>query len=66
MGRSHRAKVPLAQRGLAEAFAKRAREIATTEGLDGQDEKQYLKLANSKQSNMRAILQEIEAGTMLA
>jgi DNA polymerase III gamma/tau subunit len=58
--------VPLAQRGLAEAFAKRAREIATAEGLDGQDEKQYLKLANSKQSNMRAILQEIEAGTMLA
>jgi len=58
--------VPLAQRGLAEAFAKIAREIADTEGLDGQDEKQYLKLANSKQSNMRAILQEIEAGTMLA
>ena len=58
--------VPLAQRGLAEAFAKRARDIALAEGLDGRDEKQYVRLANSKQSNMRAILQEIEAGTMLA
>jgi len=58
--------VPLAQRGLAEAFAKRARDIALAEGLDGRDDKQYVRLANSKQSNMRAILQEIEAGTMLA
>ena len=58
--------VPLARRGLAEAFAKRARAIALAAGLDGKPERAYLELVKSKRNNMRAVLQEIEAGAMIA
>jgi replication-associated recombination protein RarA len=55
----------LSTQGLAKPFAERAREIAIAEGLDGQPESEYIKLANKCQSNMRAMLQAVEAGEML-
>jgi hypothetical protein len=57
--------IALAQRGLAEAFAHRAMEIAKTENLDGQPLAKYVRLVNDKQGNMRAVLSAIEAGYML-
>jgi replication-associated recombination protein RarA len=56
--------LPLARRGLAEAFASRAKEIAEREGLDGKPLKDYLRLVNENRSNFRAVLQAIEAGEM--
>lgn len=55
----------LAQRDVARPFAERAQEIAQAEGLDGQPIEKYLRLVNNKGGNMRAVLQEIEAGKML-
>jgi DNA polymerase III gamma/tau subunit len=57
--------IPLAQRGLAEKFAQRAREIAQAEGLDGKPDAAYLRLVNDCQCNMRAVLQVIESGAMM-
>jgi DNA polymerase-3 subunit gamma/tau len=56
--------LPLARRDLAKAFAERAKSIAEKEGLDGRDLKQYLRLVNDHRSNLRAVLQAIEAGEM--
>ena len=58
-------RVGLASRGVAEAFARRAREIAQAEDLDGQPLKAYKELVNQCRGNMRAVLQAIEAGEML-
>ena len=57
--------VSLTNQGLASAFAKRAREIATAEGLNGQPESAYVKLAQRCHNNMREMLQRIEAGEMM-
>ena len=56
----------LARRGLAEAFAARAKQIAEREGLDGRDLKDYLRLVQNHKNNFRAVIQAIEAGEMTA
>lgn len=56
--------LPLARRGLGEAFATRAQEIARAENLDGKPIKDYLRLVQDCRNNMRQVLQRIEAGEM--
>ena len=51
--------------GLADKFAGKAREIANKEGLNGQPESAYKRLANNTKSNFRAMLQAIASGEML-
>ena len=58
-------RVPLAQRGVAEAFAERARTIAQAENLDGQPVERYMRLAKDNRNNLRAMLSAIEAGAMI-
>lgn len=57
-------RLALGQRDLAKPFAARCKEIAMSAGLDGQPEAEYVKLARECRNNMRAMLQEIEAGKM--
>ena len=57
--------IAFTNQGLAPVFAKRAREIADAEGLNGKPESAYLRLVQNCRNNMRAVLQEIDAGTML-
>ncbi len=56
--------VAFTNQGLAPAFARRAREIAQAEGLDGRPESAYLALVRECHNNMRHVLQEIDNGVM--
>jgi DNA polymerase III gamma/tau subunit len=59
-------RLDLARRDLAKAFAERAQQIAQREGLDGQPIEKYLRLLQEHRNNLRAALQAIETGAMLA
>lgn len=58
-------KLQLAKQGVAPLLAKRAREIAQAEGLDGQPEAKYLKIIQDERMNMRSVLQRIESGELV-
>ena len=58
--------IALEERGLNQAFAARAKEIAEAEQLDGQPLARYVALLNEHRGNMRAALNAIENGEMLA
>jgi DNA polymerase-3 subunit gamma/tau len=58
-------RLELATEHLDDAFARRAKQIARTEGLDGRPLADYLALVQHHRGNFRAVLQAIEAGDML-
>ena len=58
--------ISLTNQGLAPLFASRAKDIAVSEGLDGQPQEEYVKLAKRCSNNMSMMLQEIDSGAMQA
>lgn len=55
----------LARRGLADAFAQRAKEIAEEEGLGGAELSAYVKAIKEARNNMRALLMSVESGLFM-
>ena len=65
--RSRCLRIQLAQRDVAKPMAERALMIAQAEGLDGgADSKRIVKMLQEHRDNLRAVLQEIESGALLA
>jgi hypothetical protein len=59
-------RLELAGRDLAKLFAERGQQIAQAEGLDGLPIEAYVKLLQERRNSLRAALQAVEAGAMLA
>lgn len=59
-------KIKLTNQGLAGAFAPYLRQVAMVNDLDGQPESAYVKLMQRVKNNVRAALQEIADGAMIA
>ncbi|MBX9654947.1 AAA family ATPase [bacterium] len=57
--------VSLTSYGIADAFAVRAQSIAQREGLDGAPIAKYKRLVSDCRNNLRAVLGEIELGSMI-
>jgi len=58
--------VRLTSQGLCKPFAAWVKQIAETEGLDGQPIARYEQLARDCRNNMRRMLMAVESGTMIA
>lgn len=58
-------RIRLTNQGLAEAFARRAQEIARAENLDGRPLADYLRLVKTHKNNLRAVLSAVEKGAMV-
>lgn len=58
--------ISLTNQGLADVFAQRAQEIAKAEGLDGATPAKFKRLVQDNKNNMRAVINAIEAGDMVA
>jgi len=58
--------IELTSEGMTTPFAKRCRQIAQAEGLDGQPLAQYKALARECKHNFRAMLQAVESGKMMS
>ena len=56
----------LTNQGLCEVFARLAHRIASREGFNGQDYPAYVTLVKKNHNSMRAVLQAIQKGEMLA
>ncbi len=59
-------RIPLARRDITRPMAERCRMIAQREGLDGLPIERYIRLLQDCRNNMRAALQSIESGEMIA
>jgi replication-associated recombination protein RarA len=58
-------RLEFASRNVAKPLAIRAKQVAELEGLDGRPLEDYVRLVNEHNGNMRAVLNEIEAGRMM-